>query len=337
MTTIYDVAQHAGVAISTVSKVLSGRHYVSQKTRERVEAAIADLNYIPQAAARTLAGEPTQMIGVVFSYDPHDFHADPTLVEMLYGIDSAITEKDNVLLLSMPGSTDDRISAFKRFVRGFRVDGVLVESGKGEEGIRMLTEQGYPCVVIGYSQHNLPCVYPDDYTGTQIMTQHLLALGHRRIAAITGHRSNLRAAAARLDGYRDALAAAGVELDEAYIAQGNFRRDSGYQATAALMALPHPPTAIFAFNDRMAFGALRWLREHNYRVPEDVSVVGFDDIAEAEQSDPPLTTIRWSPADVGRRATAMLFDLITHPEQSLEEAILPVELIVRGSAAAVAE
>lgn len=335
--TIYDVAERAGVAISTVSKVLSGRHAVSDKTRARVMQAIADLNYIPQAAARSLAGDRTSMIGLVITYRPEDFFADPNLVRVLFGVDTQVTEHDYALLLSLPRSADDQVSAFERLLRGYRVDGVLVESGLGEDGVMLLAEQGYPCVVIGYSKNGLPCVYPDDYRGARLMTRHLLDLGHHRIGIINGPESFPIAMQKRLAGFEDELCADGLTFDRDYMVFGNFRQESGYAGIAHLMQLDPPPTAIFAFNDRMAIGALRWLREHGYRVPQDVSLAGFDDISQAAEVDPPLTTIRISPLDIGQRAAAMLFDLIANGNGDGEAVMLPVEFIARASTMPIAE
>lgn len=336
MATIYDVAKHASVSIATVSKVLSGRPYVSDKTRARVLASVSALDYAPNMAARSLAGERTNVVGVVISYNPDDLFADPNLLQVLYGVDAVVTEHDHVLLLSTSRSADDPLSAFRRLLGGYRVDGVLVESGLGEDGVALLTERDYPCVVIGYSARGLPCVHPDDYEGARLMTTHLLELGHRRIGVISGPRSSPLAMRVRLAGYRDALEQAGLPFRDELVTFGTFRSASGAEGAAELMALPEPPTAIFAFNDRMAFGATHWLREHDLHVPRDVSVAGFDDIASAAQFDPPLTTVRQSSAEIGRRAATMLFDLMSGNASASAEVVLPTELIVRRSTAPVA-
>lgn len=330
-TTIYDVAKHAGVAVSTVSKVISGRHAVSDKTREKVLQAIEQLNFVPRMAARTLTSERTNLIAVVISHEPDTFFSDPYLHQILYGINIEITDRDCALLLSMPRSFDDRASAYQRLLRGFRVDGVLVESGLGEEGATLLAERGYPCVVIGYSQHNMACIYPDDYQGARTMTRHLTGLGHKQLGVITGPNFNERAWRARCDGVIDELKETGLELSAAALITGDFQSSSGYNGVAELMALPNPPTAVFAFNDRMAIGAIHWLREHGYRIPQDVSVAGFDDIADAARCDPSLTTIHINPVSVGQQATRMLFDYIEQGTLPLDEIVLPVEFIQRQS------
>jgi DNA-binding LacI/PurR family transcriptional regulator len=333
LTTIYDVAEHAGVSIATVSKVLSGRLYVSTKTRERVLSSVRALNYVPNAAARSLAGERTNIIGVVLAYAPHDLFADPNLLQGLYGIDAEITERACTLLLSCARSADDRLSAFRHLLSGYRADGVIVEGSLGEEGIALLAASEYPCVVMGYSQLELPSVHPDDYEGARLMTAHLLQLGHRRIGVITGPVSADLVLKQRLGGYRDVLQEAGLAFDEALVAFGTWRADSGYEGAAKLMDLDPPPSAIFCFNDRMAFGAIRWLREHGCSVPQEVSVAGFDDIESARQFTPPLTTVHQRPAEIGRCAARMLFDLIDGSGAPAETVVLPVELVVRRSTA----
>ncbi len=335
-TTIYDVAQYAGVAISTVSKVLSGRHSVSKRTRERVLHAITELNYIPSSAARSLAGDRTNMLGIVIAYDPDHLFSDPMLLKVIHGIDDRATEEDYALILSTPRTIDERMRAFNRLLRGFRPDGVLVEGGLGDEGVTLLADSGYPCVVIGYNTHTLPCVYPDDYRGAQLMTRHLVELGHKRIGVISGPRSNPLAMQARFRGYIDELKAADLEFDSDLLLYGNFRPESGFEAAAKLMALQAPPTAIFAFNDRMAMGALRWLREQGYKVPEQVSVAGFDNVADSLHTDPPLTTIHFSATDIGRTAADMLFRLIDSQQLEANEIVLPVEFIGRASTGSVA-
>jgi LacI family transcriptional regulator, repressor for deo operon, udp, cdd, tsx, nupC, and nupG len=329
--TIYDVAQHAGVAISTVSKVLSGKYYVSGKTRTRVLTAIKELNFVPSSAARSLAGDLTSLIGIVISYDPEFIFDDPALLQMLTGVDSEVNQHDCALLLSTPVSKEDRLSAYKRFLRGFKVDGILVESGLGEEGVALLADQGYHVVVIGYSEYGYPCIHPDDYTGALWMTRYLIELGHRRIGVIAGPVNHNRAPLARKQGYSSALKEAGITQDESLIIPGDYRPESGYSGAAYLMQKQNPPTAIFAFNDRMAFGAMNWLKENHYSIPGDVSIAGFDNVPAAQQTDPPLTTIGYSFREIGRRGARMLFQAIRQEAGIPKEIVLPVEFMQRAS------
>lgn len=331
--TIYDVAERAGVAISTVSKVLSGRHKVSEKTRKRVLQAVAELNYIPSSAAQALASERSNMIAFVISYNPHEFFSDPAIIQVLEGITEEVTEQDYSLLLSTPRSGDERVTAFQRLLRGQRVDGVLIESGLGEEGIKLMAEADYPCVVIGYSEHGLPCVYPDDFGGTKMMAQHFVALGHRRIGIVTGPGINRRTMLARFNGFQEGLKSANLGVPEELIAYGDYSAESGCRGAEQLMDQASPPTAIFAFNDRMALGVIRWLQEHGFSVPGDVSVAGFDDIPHANHCSPTLTTIHSPLPAIGKRATQMLFDMIKNGRDASrpQEIALPVGMIIRES------
>jgi DNA-binding LacI/PurR family transcriptional regulator len=337
LTTIYDVAEHAGVSIATVSKVLSGRPYVSGATRERVLQSVNALGYVPSVAAQSLAGSRTNMIAVVIGYDPHDLFADPNLMQALHGIDSEITDRDFAMLLSCAQPGADHLSAFRRLLGGYRVDGVIVESGLGDEGVHLLMQRNYPCVIMGYSPLGLPCVHPDDYGGAQVAIRHLLELGHRRIGLIGGPPSNSYATQERLRGCQSALEQAGIAFDESLLTYGSWRAESGYEGAKQLMTLDPPPTALFGLNDRQALGAIRWLREHGYRVPEEVSVVGFDDIESAALWEPTLTTIRQSPFAIGQRAASMLFALIEDQELETRQVILSTELVVRQSTAPAAK
>jgi DNA-binding LacI/PurR family transcriptional regulator len=186
-------------------------------------------------------------------------------------------------------------------------------------------------VIVGYSSSDLYSVHSDDKGGAYQMTQHLIALGHRRIGVINaGHEL---AANARLNGYRGALQDSGLPFDPSLHTDADYSSQGGYKAAATLMQQNNPPTAIFAFNDLMAMGAIHWLQEHHYRVPEDVSVGGFDDIASAAYFCPPLTTMHQFSYDLGQRAATLLFDLINDSAPSTTEVVLPSHLAVRSTTA----
>jgi DNA-binding LacI/PurR family transcriptional regulator len=331
--TIYDVAKEAGVSTATVSKVLSGTPYVSEKTRARVLSAVEMLQYVPNVAARSLAQARTHIIGVVISYDPNYLFSDPHLLQIIHGADEIATEENYALLLSTARSSDDPLSAYRRLLGQHYMDGALVEGSLGAEGYSLLRERGYPVVAVGYSDE-ISCVHSDDREGARNVTEHLIGLGHRRIGVISGPASDRFPTEMRLRGYRDALAAADLPYDDTLVGFGTFRAPSGYGLAGELMDRPEPPTALFAFNDRMAFGAIGWLRENGLQVPDDVSVAGFDDIAGAEQFDPPLTTVRQLSIEHGRRAAAMLFEMIHNSTpHERQDVALPTELVVRRSTA----
>jgi DNA-binding LacI/PurR family transcriptional regulator len=334
MSTIYDVAKHAGVSIATVSKVLTGRRYVSDETRKKVLSVVTELQYKPNFLARGLASDRTNLVGLVLSFDPHDLFADPNLLQLIYGVELALNNRDNALLLSTANSPGDPMSSFRHLLGSFRTDGVIIETGLGDVGIDLLLAQGYTCVVTGYTSVDVPCVHPDDDSGARQMTEFLLSLGHRRIGVITG--PPVQASQARMQGFLDVLELAGIQHSAELVVPGTYRTDSGYAAAERLMSLSQPPSAIFAFNDRMAIGAMQWLREHGLRVPEDVSVTGFDDIPLASQCSLPLTTVRQTPQEIGMRSVELLFAILAGEEISSREVVLPTNLIVRGSAAPLA-
>ncbi len=333
--TIYDVAKFAGVSTATVSKVLSNHPYVSQRTRARVMAAVTELNYVPNIAARGLAGAKTNVIGMVVSYDSDFLFEDPHLLQILHGINRVATQNDCALLLSTALSGEDKLSAYQRLLGQRYCDGAIVEGSLGETGLTLLRERGYPVIAVGYSDL-ISCVHSDDRSGAFAMTQHLLQLGHTRIGVVAGPDTDRIGTEARLTGYRDALASADVTYDPIHVTYGNFRTPSGYTGAAYLMGLPIPPTAIFAFNDRMAFGVMEWLREHGIRIPEDVSVAGFDDIPDAIREHPPLTTVHQQSRGQGEKAVELLLKMMEDEEEATtrREIILPTELVVRGTTAA---
>jgi DNA-binding LacI/PurR family transcriptional regulator len=189
-------------------------------------------------------------------------------------------------------------------------------------------------VVTGYTQTSLPSIHPDDEGGAYVLTQHLIALGHRRIGLIGGQTTTYPGMRARRHGYERAFCDARLPINPTYFTPGDFTPDSGAAGAVQLMQLPAPPTALFALNDRMALGAIRWLREHGYSVPGDISVAGFDDIANTELSHPPLTTVHLPSEELGRRAATMLFDLIEGYQSDIGEVTLPCRLVIRDSTAA---
>jgi DNA-binding LacI/PurR family transcriptional regulator len=330
--TIYDVAKFAGVSTATVSKVLSNHPYVSVRTRARVMAAVTELNYVPNIAARGLAGAKTNIIGMVVSYDSDYLFEDPHLLQILHGINRVATQNDCALLLSTALSGEDKLSAYQRLLGQRYCDGAIVEGSLGEMGLTLLRERGYPVIAVGYSEL-ISCVHSDDRTGAFTMTRHLLELGHTRIGVVAGPETDKISTETRLRGYQDALASIGIAYDPMLVIHGNFRTPSGYAGAAYLMSLPTPPTAIFAFNDRMAFGVMEWLREQGIGVPDDISVAGFDDIPDALRESPPLTTIRQQSRAQGERAVELLLTMMEDEEEATQrrEIILPTELVVRGT------
>lgn len=331
--TLQDVADHAGVSRQTVSRVINNDPRVADETRQRVQAAIEALGYRPNEAARSLARGRANVIGIVVPYTADYLFSDPHLLQFIAGVDDEANKRDYSLLLSTGRARND-LSAYERVARTGFVDGVIVvETVLTAQGLDILKEQGLPCVVLGYGVRNadIYCVHADDLGGARLGTLHLLSLGHRRIGVISGPEHTVIAVEDRLRGIERTLREHGITLEPSLVVYGDFTSRSGYKGARELMKRPEPPTAIFALNDRMAIGAIRYLKEAGYRVPDDVSVIGFDNIPLAESFEPPLTTISQPTLQMGQQAARLLFDLMKGYEPITRALVLPAELIVRHS------
>lgn len=331
--TIKEVAEQAGTSYQTVSRVLNNKADVAPDTRARVLKAIKALGYRPNVAARLLAQEQDRtfvIAHIIPFYDVDFVFENDHLLGMLHGIDREATLRGYSVLLSTARSSDDPASSYYRLLERQMVDGIIFESGVGEEGAELLVERGYKVVISGYTQSTIPSVHSDDENGAYVLTQHLLALGHRRIGVILGPERALPVQA-RWRGYERAMWDAVLDPQHTPRVEGDYGFESGYQGAAQLMGTEPKPTALLAFNDAMAIGAMRWLNEQGYRVPADVSVAGFDDIPIAQFQSPPLTTIRLQSIEEGRRAAQTLFDILDGRALSAAQVVIPTELKVRGS------
>lgn len=333
--TIKDVAAQAGVSYQTVSRVINNRPEVTDETRARVQEVIDILGYRPNLAARSLPRRRSHIIGLIIPYEADYLFRDPHLLAQIAGIDAEANAHDYNVLLSTTGDSDSNLEAYERFVRNQVADGALIiETASNKTGGELLAEQDYPYVTLGYDLNSPDAcfVHTDDRSGARKATQHLLERGHRRIGIING--PPLGAVAAleeRVLSHQQVLAEAGLSFDPTFMVYGDYTQVSGRIATENLMALPDPPTAIFALNDRMAMGAIRALHIAGLHVPEDVAVVGFDDITMAADFNPALTTVRQPSKQVGQMAAQLLFKLISGGPVAEKEVVLPAELIIRQS------
>jgi DNA-binding LacI/PurR family transcriptional regulator len=333
MTTIDEIARLARVSPATVSKVLNNRPYVSQATRERIERVIAETGFVPSQRARWLGQRRSFILGLLIPYTSDQLFADPHLLEIMRGIEAEAIVHEYNLLLSTAMAPPEATSAFSRLLRGDVIDGaIVVETIHVQPFAETLGRQPHPWVVIGYPRHSaVAAVHADDYGGALAAMGHLLDLGHRRIGVISSG-PGAYALEERMRGVAAALADAGLELDGALLAAGDLTIDSGERGAHELLGRPEPPTAIFALNDRMALGALRAARERGLSVPDDLSVVGFDDIFLSALLTPALTTIRQPGYQLGVAASAALFRLLNGAPE-VESTVLPTELVVRGTSA----
>lgn len=332
MATIDEVAERAGVARGTVSKVLSGTYYVSAETRAKVERAAAELGYRPNLAARALSKGRTFVVGLLIPYDPDQLFADPHLLDIIRGVEAAANQRDYNVLLSTAHRPNDPASAYSRVLRSNYVDGLIVHEGANMALIaEQLSQQPSPWVISGYNVPNgdAYCVHADDATISGALADHLLSLGHREIAII-GSDPRPRAFDERLRGFQITLAEQGCPFDPRRLAFGDMSVESGYAAAGRLLDRPDRPTALWALNDRMALGALQWAHEHGLRVPTDLSIAGFDDIGAAGLSQPPLTTVRLPSYREGHEAINLLFQLIDGVPAA-REVLVPTDVIIRSS------
>lgn len=334
-----DVATRAGVSNAVVSYVINnGPRPTSPEVRERVLRAIAELDYHPSALARSLSAQRTHTIGYITS----DYHAmrvftSPYSSGILTGLVTETKAQDYYLMV-YPIEVGEDLSQLQVLLRSGRLDGVVVrlvqESPATDPMLEMIASVGIPCVCIeqpGHPRFNFCAVTYDDAGGAYRATSYLIERGHQRIAHIQG---DLRYASARSrrNGYKQALADAGLAQDETLSRGNTWELKDASQVTRQLLELDDPPTAIFAANDSFAFAAIEVLRERGLRIPEDVAVVGFDDILLAQEMIPSLTSIQIPLLELGQRAARKVLRLIDDPTADCESEALAVELVERGTA-----
>jgi LacI family transcriptional regulator len=328
--TIIDVAQEAGVSYSTVSRVVNNKSYVKPETREKVTQAMNRLGYQANLHARSLAGGNSHVIGLLVHNMTTQYMA-----EIFKGIEDVLTNSDYELMLYTTHRRRTKESTFVNMMARGLADGLLIVLPREPEAyLQSLRERDIPYVLIdqvGVDENDLSVMSTNRQGGYEA-TQHLIELGHRRIGIITGW-MDMVGARDRLEGYKAALREHCLSIDETLIVEGDFDQDSGYSGAQELLDMAEPPTAVFVSNDVMAQGAMDAIRERGLLIPQDMSIVGFDDIPLAAVLNPPLTTLHQPMEDMGRQATEMLLALINHPDEEQHSIVLPTELILRESTA----
>jgi DNA-binding LacI/PurR family transcriptional regulator len=338
--TIREVARRAGVSIATVSYVLNESAPISEETRARVLAAAAELGYRPSALARSLRARQSHTIGYSWHHVPRD-HWHPILDPFLYSMAQA-AEAEGYHILTFAQPTDgDLWLPYRELMLTGRVDGfILSETNRDDPRVRYLRDHDFPFVAFGRANEewDFPYVDVDNAAGTRMAVEHLVELGHRRIAVIAWPEDSLTGSY-RLQGYLEGMAAVGLPVDPAWIVRTEHSEAAGRQAMRALMALPpdHRPTAVVTMSDLMAIGAMNALYEACLQPGRDVSVVGFDDVPMAQYLRPPLTTVRQPIAEVGAKVVEMLLRLIRGEPLPERRVLLPPRLIVRESSGMVLE
>ncbi|WP_322798464.1 LacI family DNA-binding transcriptional regulator [Thermoflexus sp.] len=334
--TLEEIARLAGVSRSTVSRVINHHPSVRPEVRERVWRIIREVGYQPHAAARNLATRRSQIVGVVIPEALPKFFSDPYFPAVLRGISDALTERGYHLMLSLlsPQQEED---FYQRALRGRLVDGIIVISAQITDPlIRQAYQEGLPVISVGrYPQEpGVSYVDVDNVGGGRMATDHLLRLGRRRIATIAGPQTRAPGID-RLEGYRAALRAWGIDPPPEWIAEGDFTEIGGYVAMRRLLSAR--PDAVFAASDLMAVGAMKAIREAGLRIPEDIAIVGYDDVELARFTDPPLTTVRQPIYELGRIAVRLLLSQLEEGAREPQQVVLPTELVIRASCGALQE
>jgi LacI family transcriptional regulator len=330
--TIREIADLAGVSIATVSRVMNGRDDVSDETRDAVRRVINEHGYTANRNARGLSAGRTGLVGVLV---PLVFPA--YFAEILAGAAEALYEQEMRVVLSPTQHEHAReVSLLDRLMHGGATDGALfILPGESSEELQRALETGYPFVVVDPLMPldaRIPSVFAAHMSGADQAMRHLLSLGHRRIGAITGPPGWI-ATEDRRRGYRAAIAAAGIPFDPELEVEADFEIRNGEEAARILLGLSNPPTAIFAFNDNIAIGAMRTARKLGIRIPEELSIVGFDDVEHASIVTPALTTVRQPLAEMGRTAVSLLVRLLEHQSVETLSIQLATRLVVRETTA----
>lgn len=330
--TLKDIARKVGKSVTTVSRALNGYQDVGEETRARVQQVAEELGYAPSSLAQRLQKRSSDTIGLILpTFGPR--FSDPFFSELLAGIGNRAADFGYDLLVSThpPGAEETRV--YRQSVRSRRVDGFIVVRTRQEDPrIDYLRQASVPFVAFGRTRdpNDYPYVDEDSALGMRMLGRHLLELGHRRFSCITPP-AELMFTHERLRGLREALREAGLDLDPAYVREGDLTQRGGFEQAQTLLRLPDRPTVIVACNDLMALGALSAAQQAGLVVSEDISITGFDDIPMAEHSHPPLTTLHQPIYKIGNQVCGMLIRLIQGETLERVQILRKPELIIRQS------
>lgn len=330
--TIKDVAKKVNLSITTVSRALHDYDDVSPKTKKRIIQVAQEMGYTPNVFAQRLQKQQTETIGLILpTFSPR--FADPYFSELIAGIGNKAAELGFDLLVSTRPPGEQEIETYKKLIEGTSVDGfIIVRTRAKDPRIEYLLSRDFHFVAFGRteSSSNFAYVDEDGYHGMQLIADHLINLGHTNISCITSNQ-DLNFTNSRMAGLLESLYAHQIILDNKLIVTGDLTQKSGYEKTLELLHLPNPPTAIVAFNDLMAFGAISAAQELGLVVGRDISVTGFDDIPMAEYSHPPLTTISQPVYQIAGMLCEMLIDIIKGAINEKPQVVLKPILAVRKS------
>jgi LacI family transcriptional regulator len=320
-----DVARTAGVSVATVSKVVNGRWGVAQATVDRVRQVIEQLGYEASLGAQGLRSHRTNVLGILVA------EFEPFSAELLKGVSGEVARTGYELLAYAPGAGSSKVGWERRSLA--RISGTLIDGAILVTPTVVETKEGFHVVAIDphTGPTGMPTIDSDSFAGAVLGTNYLLELGHRRIAFLGG-RPDLESARLREAGFRKAMAEAGVAVDENLVRIGGYRTETAEGPARALLASAERPTAIFAANDNSALATIAAAQQLGVRVPDDVSVIGFDNVPESAVANPPLTTIKQPLQQMGAEALRLLVDLIAGVDRETHVR-LPTELVIRGSCA----
>jgi LacI family transcriptional regulator len=324
------IAQMSGVSRSTVSRVINNSPNVRPEVRERVLAVLRETNFHPNVAARSLASGATRILGLVIPLEVRQLFMDPYFPLLIQGVMGACNTHDYSVMLWLAEPEYER-RMIQQILHSGLINGVIVSSIQSDDPlIDALIERSFPFVVVGRSPEgkHVPYVDVDNVSSARRAVEHLIGLGRRRIATITGV-PGTTVGADRLDGYRLGLRGAKLAEQPGLIAEGDFTQEGGYRAMKAL--LQAHPDAVFAASDSMAQGAVRAIQEAGLNIPQDVAVVGFDDVPFAAHMQPPLTTVRQPIEQLGRAAVDLLAEMLNQGLEQPQHRLLTTELIIRSS------
>jgi LacI family transcriptional regulator len=331
-----DVAKAAGVSRTTVSFVWNNTPHsnIPEATRRRVLQVVQELNYIPNIPATNLAKGKTMLIALVVRQTSEQMSADLYAGEFIRGLTSTIEAADYHLVIHA-AEPNTEISTYGQLIRTRKVDGLLIASPLvNDPEVKLLHDEGTPIVLNGASDNpDIPSVDVNNAESAYTAVRYLLDLGHRRIGHISNAPFSYRSSWERLNGYRQALEDAGIAYDPALVREGAFTDASGCAPMLALLDLRERPTAVFIGSDAVAFGALEAIHSRGLRIPEDISIISFDDIPIIKYLRPPLTSIHLPAYDIGKRAGEMLLKILNGEQLESSRVSLPTELVIRGSTA----
>ncbi|MDM5337775.1 LacI family DNA-binding transcriptional regulator [Fictibacillus enclensis] len=332
--TIKDVAKLANVAPSTVSRVIANNPRISEKTKRRVREAMDHLGYHPNFNARSLANRSSQAIGLVLPGSADKAFQNPFFPEVIRGISTIVHEKEYALYMSTGKTEEEIYDGVVRMVQGGRVDGILLlYSSVDDQVMNYLIEKKFPFALVGKplkNEQSITHIDNDNFQAARDVADYLISLGHEKIGFVGGS-SRLVVTIDRLLGYEKSLRSHQLPYREDYIIHEEFLEKGGQEAIRKLLALDEPPTALLVMDDLMAFGVLRTLNEMQLSVPDDISVVSFNNVMLAAFSTPGLTSVDINIFQLGYEAAVCLMDLISNPDQKPMRVAVPYLLIERQS------